>query len=112
VCGISQASPFPCDNNKVTVSLSASRDVHAGCHPRVTITGLLGNNDEMFQNPDNTMLPITNTDDVSPVTNGAWVKAAGTLEFDLTFPADQHAARSWDVQFTFDTLPSTLTPKP
>lgn len=67
---ISQQSPFPCDSNVLTVSLSASRDVHAGCHPRVTITGLKGKYDEMFQNPDTAQLPVTNKDDVSPVANG------------------------------------------
>ncbi|KAJ1491075.1 hypothetical protein T484DRAFT_1776119, partial [Baffinella frigidus] len=40
VAGIGQSSPYPCDNNTITVTLSTDLVALAACHPRITLSGL------------------------------------------------------------------------
>ena len=71
--------------------------MHAGCHPRVTISSLRGKNQEQFQTPPTGVLPVINTHGASPVANGTW-DPVGTLMFDLTYTKDVEI--KWDVHFT------------
>ena len=73
----------------------ALHQVYAGCHPRVTITQLVGS--EAFQNDPTDVLPVTNKDDASPVANGTW-DPVGTFMFDLTYSTDKESR--WDVHFS------------
>ncbi len=91
---ISQSSPFPCDNNTLTITLSLGDDsLFKTCRPNVTITGLSGS-----YTPDIESLPVEcNSSGVA--TTGRWTNA-GTLFVSLPFQSSEMNRKTWSLSFS------------
>ena len=81
--GISQSSPYPCDNNTITVSLTFNVPLFASCSPAITVSGLTGTVTASgtmtltgVQVPPGSLLP-----DLSA---SQWTRNTGTLVTGLT----------------------------
>jgi len=77
---IRQSSPFPCDANKITLTITSTVDLYVSCSPVLSLTGLTG-----ADTPSGNL-------NVNYVANGgtlrgsqaaAWVQDTGTLTFNL-----------------------------
>jgi hypothetical protein len=80
---ISQSSPFPCDNNTLTVTLVLKDDsLFQSCKPNVTISGLTGS-----YTPNSNVLPIEWSQS-SAATSGQWTQLSGRLVFSLPFQSN------------------------
>jgi hypothetical protein len=86
--GIRQSSPWPCDDNTITVTLVSSSPLYRSCQgnqagttpPGVTISGLTGT---MSPTASSNYLPITFTDVRLGEYNATWNSSTGTLVFSV-----------------------------
>eukprot|EP00291_Cryptomonas_curvata_P019149 CAMPEP_0172155968 /NCGR_PEP_ID=MMETSP1050-20130122/2927_1 /TAXON_ID=233186 /ORGANISM="Cryptomonas curvata, Strain CCAP979/52" /LENGTH=931 /DNA_ID=CAMNT_0012824939 /DNA_START=1785 /DNA_END=4577 /DNA_ORIENTATION=+ len=82
-----QSSPWPCDENLITVSILSNTGLLRVCAPTLTMRGLIG-----FQNSTSRSLTLSNTAITSssnPYINNTWNGTAGELTVDMkTFMAD------------------------
>ena len=107
---ISQSSPFPCDNNTISVTLSTGSDsLFQICDPNVTISGLTGS-----LTPDLAALPLMfanmTATGASHGTSGAWTQS-GTLIFRLPFASGEKSRSQWSLSFEL-VNPKTQTDPP
>ena len=107
---ISQSSPFPCDNNTISVTLSTGSDsLFQICDPNVTISGLTGS-----LTPDLAALPLTfanmTATGASHGTSGAWTQS-GSLIFRLPFASGEKSRSQWSLSFEL-VNPKTQTALP
>jgi hypothetical protein len=75
---IGQSSPWPCDNNTVTVALKISTTLLSSCAPTVTLEGLLG-----MQTNSSSVLPVHDAHGGAAAV-ADWDQDTGELVLDLT----------------------------
>jgi hypothetical protein len=77
---IRQATPYPCDDNKITVDLRSNIDLVVSCQWKITISGLTNS-----FTPDNSALSVSTENSTSTIaTSGDWTRSSGQLVLSLT----------------------------
>ena len=78
VLDIGQSSPFPCDENTITLTLKTNVPIFSTCDPSLTISNLVGT-----LTADTSQLPLSfnSSADVSSASSvtGAWTQSSGVL---------------------------------
>jgi hypothetical protein len=91
---ISQSSPFPCDNNTLSVTLTVRDDaVYKACRVNITLSGLTGS-----QTPD-LNLSVAWSSSSSDVM-GSWKQSPGELVLPLPFEANEDWRKDWALSFS------------
>jgi hypothetical protein len=76
---ITQSSPYPCDQNTITVAIQTDIDLYPRCTPSIRLTGL-----EQTQTADGALtVNVALTGD----RQGTWVKTGGNLDFNIFISA-------------------------
>ena len=73
---IGQSSPFPCDDNTITVVFSTSTRLLASCTPKLTLTGLM-----LMRTNSSAQFAVTDRD--GSARTGSWDQDNGALVLDL-----------------------------
>ena len=76
---IQQSSPYPCDQNTITVTIQTDIHLYPRCVPSISLTGL-----EQTQTADGALtVSVAQVGDRT----GTWVKTGGKLDFNIFTPA-------------------------
>eukprot|EP00961_Rhodomonas_salina_P054389 730705-Rhodomonas_salina.1 len=100
---MSQSSPFPCDDNTITVTLTSTMPLLYSCAPQITLSNLI---DTATVDVSDMTITFLSADMATlSYTGGSWTQSTGTLHINISDAMMQAGTdRVRDISFTFDLM--------